>query len=278
MSSLSASDKLYFEKLLGMGSGWVLDFTDATFAEFFRAHSIDIHSTKYQANGASKAKKLRSFWEQEPNLLVGRVLGELLDRYEANCELNATAKDAVPLEKSRTIVTRLAGVGTGAAALASTEDAFLKNEFTIPHLDRLPIVPQVVPIIEARLAEARRALQAKAHLSVIFLCGSVLEAVLLGAAQGEPAKYNKAAASPKDKAGDVKPFHDWTLSQLIDVSCELGVLKPDVQKFSHGLRDFRNYIHPYAQMASGFSPDEHTAKVCFQVLKAAMASVAGGRP
>lgn len=24
-----------------------------------------------------------------------------------------------------------------------------------------------------------------------------------------------------------------------------GELYPDVQKFSHGLRDFRNYIHPY---------------------------------
>ena len=28
---------------------------------------------------------------------------------------------------------------------------------------------------------------------------------------------------------------------------------------------------------SRFSPDEHTAKVCFQVLKAALASVAGER-
>ena len=28
---------------------------------------------------------------------------------------------------------------------------------------------------------------------------------------------------------------------------------------------------------SDFSPDEHTAKVCFQVLKAALASVAGER-
>jgi hypothetical protein len=54
-------------------------------------------------------------------------------------------------------------------------------------------------------------------------------------------------------------------------------MKPDVKKFSHGLRDFRNYIHPYEQMQSGFAPDEHTAKLCFQVLKAALASVAGER-
>ncbi|MCY4317652.1 MAG: hypothetical protein OXE76_00405, partial [Alphaproteobacteria bacterium] len=55
-------------------------------------------------------------------------------------------------------------------------------------------------------------------------------------------------------------------------------LKLDVKKFSHGLRDFRNYIHPYEQMVSGFTPDEHTAKVCFQVLRAALESLAGERP
>jgi hypothetical protein len=75
----------------------------------------------------------------------------------------------------------------------------------------------------------------------------------------------------------VKQFHEWSLSQLIDVSSEVGLLKPDVKKFSHGLRYFRNYIHPYEEMNSGFTPDEHTAKLCFQVLKAALASVAGER-
>ena len=51
----------------------------------------------------------------------------------------------------------------------------------------------------------------------------------------------------------------------------------DIKKFSHGLRDFRNYIHSYQQMISGFNPDEHTVKLCFQVLKAALASLAGER-
>ena len=75
----------------------------------------------------------------------------------------------------------------------------------------------------------------------------------------------------------MKAFQDWKLAELIDVAHDIGLLKPDVQNFSHGLRDFRNYIHPYQQMASGFKPDEHTAKVYFQVLKAALADVAGDR-
>ena len=36
--------------------------------------------------------------------------------------------------------------------------------------------------------------------------------------------------------------------------------------------DFGNYMHPYEQLVSHFTPDEHTATVCYQVLKAALAS------
>ena len=138
----------------------------------------------------------------------------------------------------------------------------------------MPIDATVVPIIEARLEEARTTLKVGAYLSVIFLCGSVLEAVLMGAAGNAPALYNGAKASP-GKDGRVRKFSEWSLAQLIDVACEVGHLKPDVKKFSHGLRDFRNYIHPYEQLVSGFSPDQHTAKLCFQVLKAALADLAG---
>ena len=124
-----------------------------------------------------------------------------------------------------------------------------------PIFEKLPIETAAMPIIESRLDEARTAMGAGAYLSVIFFCGSVLEAVLLGAAQKEPARFNRASASPKATDGSVKRFHEWSLAQFIDVACEIGLLKPDVKKFSHGLRDFRNYIHPYEQMVSGFTPD-----------------------
>jgi hypothetical protein len=276
MSSLTDIEKRYLEKILGMGGGYVLDYTDATYGEFFNRHRIDIHGPKYQTYGTSKAKKMRTFWESEPDAVVGKVLSEMLDSYEADCDLNNRQRDAALLEKSRSIVSRLCGQPQFAKSAPKADD-FLSREFTIPNVHRLPIEAQAVPIIESRLSEARKALSAGAHLSVIFLCGSVLEAVLLGAAQKEPASFNRAPCSPKARDGSVKRFHEWSLSEFIDVSCEVGLLKPDVKKFSHGLRDFRNYIHPYEQMISRFTPDEHTAKLCFQVLKAALASVAGDR-
>lgn len=276
MSSLTDVEKRYFEKLFGMQSGYVLDYTDLTFGEFFRRHQINIHSNKYQVYGTSKAKKIRAFWEQEPDDLVGKVLREMLDAYEADCDLNNKNREKIALEKARGIVLRLSGFQMSSVS-SQTTDEFLHHEFTIPNIRKLPVEAMAISVIESRLNEARIALRAGAYLSTIFLCGSVLEAVLLGAAQNDPARFNQASASPKGADGTVKRFHDWSLAQFIDVGCEAGLLKPDVKKFSHGLRDFRNFIHPYEQMSSGFTPDEHTAKVCFQVLKAALASVSGER-
>jgi hypothetical protein len=277
MSSLTDTEKRYLEKLLGMESGYVLDYADATFGQFFRDFNVDIHGPKYQFNGSSKAKKMRAFWQVEPDEVVGPVLAELLSSYEVHCEIAEVAANTVTLEKCKQIVARISGDSAGNAKAAATEAGFLSQEFDVPDLSRLALEHQVTAILDGRLKEARTTLGSKAYLSTIFLCGSVLEGVLLGVAHNFPAKFNQCSASPKDKSGNVKPFHEWNLAQLIDVASELGLLKPDVKKFGHGLRDFRNYIHPYQQMVSGFVPDEHTAKVCFQVLKAALASLAGER-
>ena len=257
-----------------MSGGFVLNFTDATFAAFFKRHDVNIHADQYQTQGTSKAKKMRGFWDREPDWLVGRVLSELLDYYEAQCETGGLERDLVSLRKSRDTVARLCGEPF--SANSTPDDEFLNKEFDIPNIQKLPVDFAVYEIIEDRVREAQLCLSNGAHLSVIFQCGSVLEAVLLGAAQNEPKRFNRSYKSPRQH-DKVKRFQDWKLSEFIDVACDIGLLVPDVQKFCHGLRDFRNYIHPYEQMASGFKPDEHTAKICFQVLKAALASVAGDR-
>lgn len=101
--------------------------------------------------------------------------------------------------------------------------------------------------------------------------------LLLEAAKKFPQKFNKSSRSPKNKNGQVLTLQDWTLAQLIDVSYDIGLLKLDTKRFSHHVRDFRNYIHPCHQMISNFDPDMHTAKICFQVLKAAIADLSGER-
>ena len=150
------------------------------------------------------------------------------------------------------------------------EGDFLRKEFSEISLDKLGLDSIITKTLNLRFEEIKKCLEAKAPLSVIFLSGSTLEGILLGIATKHPKEYNQSNSAPKDKEGKVLQFPRWTLKNFIDVANEVGHLKEDVRKFSHALRDFRNYIHPYEQVSSRFNPDEHTARICWQVLKAAI--------
>lgn len=274
MSNLKEIEKRVFEDLFGMASGYVLDFSNNRFAEFFRETvNIDIYASKYAFNGDSKAKRLRAFWETEPGALVGKVLAGLLEVWQYNAARNGQTNNSPQYKQAAGIVARLTGEQPDPVV---TEQEFLHRQYQNISIKNLSIDLNVVPVLESRLAEAQHCL-ASAPLATIFLCGSILEGILLGVALQKPKEFNQAANSPKNKDNKVKPFHEWSLAQFIDVAHELGELKLDVKKFSHELRDFRNYIHPYQQLASKFTPDKHTAEICLQVLKAAIADLSGGR-
>jgi hypothetical protein len=126
VSSLTEIEKRYFEDLLGMRTGYVLDFSDTTFSEFFRnTVRVDIDSPKY--GGMSKGKRLRSFWEQEPDALVGKVLGEMLGIWlYKQPDRTAALKDYTHLQAKKTVA-RL--TGQPVAGEASSEDDFLGKDF-----------------------------------------------------------------------------------------------------------------------------------------------------
>lgn len=150
------------------------------------------------------------------------------------------------------------------------EDDFINREFEEISIDKLGLDSIVSESLNLRFDEIKKGINSIAPLSVIFLSGSSLEGILLGFASKFPKEFNQANSAPKDKEGKVKSFHEWTLSNFIDTANEIGLLKEDVKKFSHVLRDFRNYIHPYEQISKNFNPDIHTAKLCWQVLKVAV--------
>ena len=56
--------------------------------------------------------------------------------------------------------------------------------------------------------------------------------------------------------------------------CLKKVFSPsEFLEFSQHLRDFRNYIHPRQQLTCHFTPDLNTAKICWHVLKGAVAQI-----
>ena len=151
-----------------------------------------------------------------------------------------------------------------------SEDEFLKQEFKDILIDKLNLDKKLTTVLNQTIEEIKKCLNSKSSLATIVLCGSALEGILVGIAKNNPEEFNSASASPKDKDGKTLKFQSWKLKNFIDVAKETGFLREDVQKFSHALRDCRNYIHPYKQVSQKFNPDEHTSKICFQVLKAAI--------
>jgi hypothetical protein len=80
MSDLSAIEKRKLERVLQMGGGYVLNFSNRTFAEFFSDElGIDIYSDKYDYGSGSKANRMRAFWDLESNYVVGKALELLSD-------------------------------------------------------------------------------------------------------------------------------------------------------------------------------------------------------
>lgn len=274
MSSLKTIEKNKFEKLFAMSGGYVLDFSNNSFSQFFRENvSINIDDQKYLVMGGSKANRLRVFWELEPDELVGKTLHEMLELWKF---INIDKKDLnVSLaNECERVIARLLKMPI---LEENNEENFLKKEFHNLSLENIQMDAGLLPIMESRLQEVHKCMQSNAPLAAIILCGSILEGLLLGQACQSPAKFNQANSSPKDKTGFVKKFHEWTLENLINVAHEIGFLKLDVKNYSVVLRKFRNYIHPLEQFTAQFNPDKHTAQISLQVLKAAIADLNGNR-
>ena len=104
MADLTPKEKSCLEHLLGMSSGYVLNFSDSTFATFFAdTVGIDIDDAKYrQGNSGSKAKRMREFWRLEPNHVVGKVIAELIEHIRNN----GLEVDQARLEAARAIERR----------------------------------------------------------------------------------------------------------------------------------------------------------------------------
>jgi hypothetical protein len=75
MLDIKNPTKQKLEHLLNMKTGYVLDFTNATFQDFIlTAVGIDI-DIRYP--DGSKAVRLRTFWQNEPNEIVAKLMLEM---------------------------------------------------------------------------------------------------------------------------------------------------------------------------------------------------------
>ncbi len=265
-------DLLTIEKVLLMDGGYVLDFTNATFAEFFKEHGVAIYADRFDGKGTSKANRLRCFLQLVSPPKTGIVLAALLER-RLLVEPEGVTADEV--ERYRKIASRLGGpLSKPNTGKATTEAALLRLVFKPDVFKRLPADQAMREALIGRMEEAQRCIDANAFLAAVILCGSVLEGMCLGYGSANPERVNRAFTAQYNKPP--KRLHEWKLSEWIDVLGRLHELSPNVAKFGHALRDFRNYVHPAEQLLHQFKPDAHTARIGFQVVVAAAEDLTRG--
>jgi Abortive infection C-terminus len=141
MSDLRFIEKSKLEELFEMGGGYVLDFSNRTFAEFVaESTGREISDGKYDYASCSKANRLRAFWTREPNHLVGKLVLDLLeycrpragdpdqDRLYEECERIARRlQQSAPVEALEAITAE--GDERGFEVLArAVRDCIEKNE------------------------------------------------------------------------------------------------------------------------------------------------------
>lgn len=256
------------ESVLEMGGGYVLGLSNRTFADFFQEHGIDIYNRRFEDGGTSKANRLRSFLRSTAPPRSGQILAALLDyRQSGDC----TDLHADTLARYLAVVQRLGG-STPASVRAQpqgpiTEAALLAHLFKPEVFERLPGDATLHAALITRMREAQRCMEHEGWLSAVILSGSVLEGMALGFGTAQPERVNRAYAAQYNKTAP--RLWDWKLHEWITVLTRLHAFSPNVEKFGHAVREFRNYVHPAEQLAHKFSPDGYTARISFHVVQAA---------
>src|SRR6267142_821080 len=80
MSGLTHIEKQKLEREMGMGSGYVLGFSNRTFEEFFReVVGVEIFNPRFDSGSGSKANRMRAFWRIASDDQLRLLLNGLLD-------------------------------------------------------------------------------------------------------------------------------------------------------------------------------------------------------
>lgn len=83
MSVLTHLEKQKLERLFGMASGYVLDFSKRTFEEFFReVVGVEIYNSRYDRASGSKANRMRAFWDVASERQIVALLRGLKEGWE----------------------------------------------------------------------------------------------------------------------------------------------------------------------------------------------------
>lgn len=146
-SHLKRLDFDLLDYIFEMGGGFVLDFSNETFSEFFIEElSIDITDKKYREIGTSKAKRLRSYLKQSSKENVIRVLSALWEYREVKRK-RARTEEKKPefITEYFQLIQRLGGKAPQAQNQSPSSELMLEDSIADELLMKLMEVSKLNP-------------------------------------------------------------------------------------------------------------------------------------
>jgi uncharacterized protein (TIGR02391 family) len=177
MSGLSVSDKVVLESVLGMSGGYVLDFSNESFAAFFHDLGIEVYDAeRYPGFGDSKANRLRALWRSGTEDEVAGSLRALIEYIEAkrltgflSYEVNDESLDRVRAVAERVAEPAARAAGAPPSSVSFTTEATVTNnkiqieihEDIYAHISRYLATEDYFHAVEESYKVVREALREK---------------------------------------------------------------------------------------------------------------------
>ena len=128
-------------------------------------------------------------------------------------------------------------------------------------MDEVVTDPELAKVLQGRLDEAQTCTDNGCYVAAIIMLGSLLEGVLLEAACA------RVGLTERERK-------DISLNRLLELARRHGWIGLDVLKYCHTLREYRNLVHPHAQIRLGEPIDRDSLNMSWPVVHATLNDLA----
>ncbi|MBB5857217.1 hypothetical protein ACFQ05_30410 [Amycolatopsis umgeniensis] len=148
-------------------------------------------------------------------------------------------------------------------------------------VDEVVTDQKLVPILDQRIAEIDKCRATGCYLAAMILLGSLVELLLLDAAENRPIPdeiWNESEAKA-ERVRPAKTADKLSLHSLIYVAHRLKWIDTDAYRIASVLREFRNLVHPNLERKlTGRPPDEDTVDMYWPVFIGTFNDLGRSRP
>lgn len=126
MNNLTHIEKQRLERELRMDGGYVLDFSNPKFDEFFReVVGVQIYDTRYELGSGSKANRMRAFWQVATDDQLRALFQGLLDGWDIYSNARISESARALLQK---LISKLGGCNSVTDAPQNGSDAGISDK------------------------------------------------------------------------------------------------------------------------------------------------------